>query len=66
MLKQVLLWFSGFLAGVFAGFLIMADHLSKLFPGSAFLYDSMITLVQMGLVLLLFAAPLYWRQTKIK
>ena len=65
MLKQVLLWFSGFLAGVFAGFLIMVDYLSRLFPGSEFLYDSM-TLVQMGPVLLLFSALLYWRQTKIK
>jgi len=65
MLKQMLLWFSGFLAGVFAGFLIMTDHLSRLFPGSEFLHDSM-TLVQMGLVLLLFSALLYWRQTKIK
>jgi hypothetical protein len=65
MLKQMLLWFSGFLAGVFAGFLIMVDYLSRLFPGSEFLHDSM-TLVQMDLVLLLFAALLYWRQTKIK
>jgi hypothetical protein len=65
MLKQMLLWFSGFLAGVFAGFLIMVDYLSRLFPGSEFLHDSMI-LVQMGLVLLLFASLLYWRQTKIK
>jgi hypothetical protein len=65
MLKQMLLWFSGFLAGVFAGFLIMVDHLSRLSSGSEFLHDSM-TLVQMGPVLLLFSALLYWRQTKIK